>query len=168
MAFYDEQQFIMDGNISTNTYLPYSPIASLNKKLITTEKDSIILALNELKVALHNKDISFSNSIDSLLQYIGDKSIIENADNKIQIINNFINGLYTIKTKINELLTKIDNILNMTYSDISIYESSGNIQNDINAIISKGNGYTTIYKVSETEKYLVVNIQGTVYKLTLS
>ena len=168
MSFYDEQQFIMDGNISTNAYLPYSSIASLNKKLITNEKDSIIVALNEMKTSLDSKSLSFSNDINSLIQYIGDKSIVENSNEKMQTIGNFIQGLYTIKAKIDELLIKINNIMNISYSDISVYESSGNIQNDINTIVSKGDGYTTIYKISETEKYLVVNIHGTVYKLALN
>jgi len=158
----------MDGNISTNAYLPYSSIASLNKKLITNEKDSIIVALNEMKTSLDSKSLSFSNDINSLIQYIGDKSIVENSNEKMQTIGNFIQGLYTIKAKIDELLIKINNIMNISYSDISVYESSGNIQNDINTIVSKGDGYTTIYKISETEKYLVVNIHGTVYKLALN
>lgn len=66
------QSKILNGNINDNTNLPFSAVPILNAKLKTTEKQSLIKAVNELVSTLSSTSSTAFAYINQLVPIIGD------------------------------------------------------------------------------------------------
>lgn len=66
------QAKLLNEGVSSNTNLPSSPVPALNAKLKTTEKNSIIKAINELVSSLSSTSTTAFSYINQLIPIIGD------------------------------------------------------------------------------------------------
>lgn len=109
--FYEEQSLVIGDGIETNTLIPYSSIASLNKKLITNEKNSLIKAINELFTSIssiNTSSISLISDIKSILGDIDNPDIVTIFQNLSSFGTNMIDIIYTFMNTVSNENNNMD------------------------------------------------------------
>mgnify|MGYP001328274270 FL=1 len=160
---YENQSLVLSNSIDTNTLITYSSVASLNKKLITNEKKSLIKAINELFVSISSINTSSISLISDIKNVLGD---IDNQDiiNLFQNISSFgssmIDIVYTFLITVNSDISDIDskNIgIHDKFLEIRNFESPDDVQieSSIQNITMNNNTTIILNDTRTNKKYMV-------------